>query len=99
MWPWSCPASERRSRGGSSSVWVTGAMLDEHGTYDRPMRTSAPAAVFFAYADAPERRAALAAPPPSPERYRLFGLDDVAARGVRVRHNLERRSIPAWARL
>jgi glycosyltransferase involved in cell wall biosynthesis len=74
-------------------------MLDEHGTYDRPMRGSAPAAVFFAYADAPERRAALAAPPGSVERYRLFGLDDVAARGVRVRHNLERPSLPPWARL
>jgi glycosyltransferase involved in cell wall biosynthesis len=60
---------------------------------------SAPAAVFFAYADAPARRAALAAPPGSPERYRLFGLDDVAGRGVRVRHNLERRSLPLWARL
>jgi glycosyltransferase involved in cell wall biosynthesis len=60
---------------------------------------SAPAVVFFSYADAPERRAALAAPPGSLERYRLFGLDEVAARGVRVRHNLERRSIPPWARL
>src|SRR6266511_1663855 len=59
---------------------------------------SAPAEIFFAYADAPARRAALAAPPGSPERYRLFGLDEVAARGVRVRHNLERRSLPAWAR-
>jgi glycosyltransferase involved in cell wall biosynthesis len=69
------------------------------GTYDRPMQGSAPTTVFFAYADAPERRAALAAPQGSLERYRLFGLDDVAARGVRVRHNLERRSMPAWARL
>jgi glycosyltransferase involved in cell wall biosynthesis len=59
----------------------------------------APAAVFFAYADAPARRAALAGRPGSLERYRLFGLDDVAARGVRVRHNLERRPIPASARL
>ena len=73
-------------------------MLDEHGTYDRPMRTPAPDAVFFAYADAPVRRAALAAPPESLERYRLFGLDDVAARGMRVRHNLERPSMPPWAR-
>jgi glycosyltransferase involved in cell wall biosynthesis len=60
---------------------------------------STPAAVFFAYADAPERRAALTASPGSLERYRLFGLDEVAARGVRVRHNLERRSMPPWARL
>ena len=63
------------------------------------MQGSAPSAVFFSYADAPERRAALAAQPGSLERYRLFGLDEVAARGVRVRHNLERRSIPPWARL
>jgi glycosyltransferase involved in cell wall biosynthesis len=64
-------------------------------TYDRPMLD----AVFIAYADAPARRAALAAPPDSPERYRLFGLDEVAARGVEVRHNLERRSLPPSARL
>ena len=63
------------------------------------LQGSAPASVFFAYADTPARRAALAAPPGSPERYRLYGLDDVAARGARVRHNLERRSPPAWARL
>ena len=63
------------------------------------MRSSPPAVVFFAYAEAPERRAALAAPPGSLERYRLFGLDDVAARGVRVRHNLERRSVPRSARV
>jgi len=60
---------------------------------------SSPAAVFFSYADAPERRRALVAPPGSPERYRLLGLDEVAARGVRARHNLERRSMPPWARL
>jgi glycosyltransferase involved in cell wall biosynthesis len=64
--------------------------------YDRPI---SPAAVFFAYADAPARRAALAAPPGAIERYRLFGLDEVEARGVRVRHNLERRSLPLWARV
>jgi glycosyltransferase involved in cell wall biosynthesis len=64
-------------------------------TYDRPM----PGAVFFAFADAPARRAALAATPGSPERYRLYGLDEVAARGADVHHNLERRSPPVWARL
>jgi glycosyltransferase involved in cell wall biosynthesis len=64
--------------------------------YDRPI---APAAVFFAYADAPARRAALGAPPGSIERYRLFGLDEVARRGVRVRHNLEQPSLPLWAGL
>ena len=58
-----------------------------------------PAAVFFAYADTPERRAALAGPPDSLERYRLFGLDELAVRGVRVRHNLERRSPSAWAKV
>jgi glycosyltransferase involved in cell wall biosynthesis len=63
------------------------------------VQPSPPAAVFFAYADVPERRAALAAPPGSLERYRLFGHDEVAARGVRVSHNLERPSIPPWARL
>jgi glycosyltransferase involved in cell wall biosynthesis len=64
-----------------------------------PVGASRPSSVFYAYRDAPERRAALAAAPDSVERYRLFGLDELAARGVRVRHNLERRSPPAWARL
>jgi glycosyltransferase involved in cell wall biosynthesis len=52
--------------------------------------------VFLAYRDAPERRAALSAPVGSPERYRLFGLDDLVARGAEVRHNLGRRP-PVWA--
>jgi glycosyltransferase involved in cell wall biosynthesis len=51
--------------------------------------------IFIAYRDAPERRAALTAS--GAERYRLFGLDELAARGAVVQHNLERR-IPAWAR-
>jgi len=79
----------RRSRSGSASGFSTVAAV----------QGLAPPAVFFSYADAPERRAALAAPPGSLERYRLYGLDEVAARGVRVRHNLERQSIPRWARL
>jgi glycosyltransferase involved in cell wall biosynthesis len=54
--------------------------------------------VFLAYRDAPERRAALLAPFGAPERYRLFGLDELAARGADVRHNLGRRP-PRWARL
>jgi glycosyltransferase involved in cell wall biosynthesis len=66
---------------------------------DPAVKASVPAGVFFAYADVPERRAALAEPPGSLDRYRLFGLDDVAARGVRVRHNLERSALPAWAKL
>ncbi len=55
--------------------------------------------VFYAYRDAPERRAALSKPPGAPERYRLFGLDEIEGRGARVRHNLGRRTTPpAWAR-
>ncbi|HEX6664729.1 MAG TPA: glycosyltransferase family 4 protein [Gaiellaceae bacterium] len=53
--------------------------------------------VFFAYRDAPERRDALAAPPGAIERYRLFGLDEIAAHGLSVRHNLVGPA-PAWSR-
>ena len=54
--------------------------------------------VFYAFRDAPERRAALRAPE-SLGRYRLFGLDDVQRHGVGVRHNLERAGRPPlWAR-
>ena len=53
--------------------------------------------VFFAFRDAPERRAALEAEPGSPERYRLFGLDEVSGRGVPVRHNLQA-ATPRWSR-
>jgi glycosyltransferase involved in cell wall biosynthesis len=56
------------------------------------------ATVFFAFRDAPDRRAALGAPG-SLDRYRLFGLDEIARRGVRVRHNLEGDAPPpGWAR-
>ena len=55
--------------------------------------------VFFAYRDAPERRAALAAARDAPERYRLFGLDEFQAQGAQLRHNLERNRPPLWARL
>ena len=55
--------------------------------------------VFTLYRDSPERRAALAQPPGAPERYLLFGLDELVRRGIRVRHNLERQGPPpAWAR-
>jgi glycosyltransferase involved in cell wall biosynthesis len=55
--------------------------------------------VFFAYRDAPLRRAALAAEPGSGERYALYGLDQLAANGIAVRHNLEQAGPPpAWAR-
>lgn len=53
--------------------------------------------VFFAFRDAPERRAVLDAPD-ALDRYRLFGLDEVRAHGATVRHNLERERIPTWAR-
>jgi glycosyltransferase involved in cell wall biosynthesis len=62
------------------------------------MEASRALSVFYAFRDAPERRAALGQPPGALERYRLFGLDELVRRGVRVRHNLERRSSPAWAR-
>ena len=52
----------------------------------------APAA-FFLYRDSPLRREALHRPPGAGERYCLYGLDEIAASGVRVRHNLE----PAFA--
>ena len=54
--------------------------------------------VFFAFRDAPERRAALHVAG-ALDRYRLFGLDEVRVRGAGVRHNLERqRGSPLWAR-
>lgn len=55
--------------------------------------------VFCAYRDSPERRAALAAPRGAPERYLLFGLDQLAERGWATSHDLERSGDPpAWAR-
>src|SRR4051794_22135231 len=80
-----------RSRRGSS-VWLIGAMLARFSTVST-------VEAFFAYADVPERRAALTSPPGSLARYRLFGLDEAASRGIRVRHNLERRAMPLWAKL
>lgn len=57
------------------------------------------ATVFFAYRDSPQRRAALAAPVGAPERYLLFGLDQLAERGWSTAHDLERPGRPpAWAR-
>lgn len=56
-------------------------------------------AVFFTFRDFPQRRRALAATPGSAERYVLSGLDELAARGLSVGHNLERTSAPPrWAR-
>jgi glycosyltransferase involved in cell wall biosynthesis len=58
-----------------------------------------PITVFFALRDSPERRATLRADEQAPERYRLFGLDQIARR-ARVRHNLERDPpLPGWARV
>ena len=53
--------------------------------------------VFFAFRDAPERRAALHSPALL-DRYRLFGLDEIHERGADVRHNLERDRPPLWSR-
>jgi glycosyltransferase involved in cell wall biosynthesis len=53
--------------------------------------------VFFAFRDAPARRAALRGPG-SLDRYRLFGFDEIAGRGAQVHHNLERADPPLWAR-
>jgi glycosyltransferase involved in cell wall biosynthesis len=54
---------------------------------------------FFLLADTPRRRAALRAEPGAAERYLLYGLDQLAARGDAVAHNLERPGPPpAWAR-
>lgn len=58
------------------------------------------ATVFSAYRDSPQRRAALAAAPGAPERYLLFGLDQLGARGWATSHNLTRPGLPpGWARV
>lgn len=58
------------------------------------------ASVFYAYRDSPQRRAALATPLGSAERYLLFGLDQLAERGWATSHNLEREGVPpGWARV
>ncbi len=55
--------------------------------------------IFYTFRDAPQRRRALAAPVGAAERYALFGLDELRARGHLVRHNLEREGRPpTWAR-
>jgi glycosyltransferase involved in cell wall biosynthesis len=63
------------------------------------MRPLEPKKLFVALREAPERRAALNADTGSAERYRLYGIDQLASRGVEVRHNLERPGPPpVWAR-
>jgi glycosyltransferase involved in cell wall biosynthesis len=59
--------------------------------------TATPSSVFFAFRDSPQRRDALRTPVGSAERFTLFGLDEITARGVRVSHNLEP-AAPRWAR-
>jgi glycosyltransferase involved in cell wall biosynthesis len=57
-------------------------------------------AVFLFFRDSPQRRRALAAEPGSAERYVLYGLDQLRARGFSTRHNLEREgSPPRWAQV
>ena len=56
--------------------------------------------MFAFYRDSRPRRDALARPAGAPDRYLLFGLDELAERGIRVGHNLERAAeAPAWARI
>ena len=56
-------------------------------------------AVFVMFRDSLQRRHALAAEAASAERYVLYGLDQLTARGLRVRHNLAREGAPpVWAR-
>jgi glycosyltransferase involved in cell wall biosynthesis len=56
--------------------------------------------LYYVFRDSPLRRRALSAEPGAAERYALYGLDELAARGHRARHNLERGGLPpAWARL
>lgn len=63
--------------------------VDQHDGFD----------VFVYYRDVPPRRKALGAPSGSPERYMLFGLDQLVERGLSVHHNLERPGPPPrWAR-
>ena len=55
---------------------------------------------FYFFADTPRRRAALRCEPGSAERYVLYGLDQLAARGDVVAHNLETPGrLPRWSRL
>src|SRR5438132_12194504 len=65
-----------------------------------PTTAERPFDAFVCYRESAQRRAALAAAMDAPERYLLFGLDELTARGVRARHNLERPpGAPAWARV
>jgi glycosyltransferase involved in cell wall biosynthesis len=54
--------------------------------------------LFYAYRDSPQRRRALVAAVGAAERYALFGVDELHARGHEVHHNLESAEPPRWAR-
>jgi glycosyltransferase involved in cell wall biosynthesis len=53
-----------------------------------------PPKAFFLYRDSPLRRRALALEPGAGERYSLYGLDEIAASGLEVAHNLDPRFDP-----
>jgi glycosyltransferase involved in cell wall biosynthesis len=56
--------------------------------------------VFYTFRDSPQRRLALGAELGAAERYVLYGLDELSARGLVIRHNLEREGRPpGWARV
>ncbi len=58
-----------------------------------PVEPARPSA-FFLFRDSPLRRDALRRAPGAGERYSLYGLDEVAAMGFEVRHNLEPERAP-----
>ena len=54
--------------------------------------------LYYLFRDAPQRRAALELEPGTAARYALYGMDQLAARGHAIRHNLEGPGPPGWAR-
>ena len=80
-----------RCIGGTLALWVL---------YRVAVQAAERFSVFAFYRDSPQRRVALSRQPGAPERYVLFGLDQLAERGIRVAHNLDREARPrAWARV
>jgi len=78
-------------------VPANGGDFASRGPADAEFVSRPPLSVFAFYRDHPPRREALrSAPPGSGERYWLFGLDQLAARGARVAHNLEPERAPSW---
>ena len=87
------PGGGRLGEGASPASCAGGAAaarLDAQ-TVDRQ-----PVDVFALFRDSALRRDALHEPVGSPERYCLYGLDELVAQGFTVEHNLER-ALPAWA--